>query len=326
MFIRPSEASFIEQDLKLLSNHYEVRTLDVFEKGRSLGNRIKVFWRMFRGVIWSDVTYSWFAEVYALWAVRLSRLLGKRSVVVIGGYEVAQVPEISYGSALHPETREMVAKILMKANKSIAVSEYVMRSAKTIAPEANIEVVYNAVDVEALVPTKPKLELVITVGGATEPRWVLKGIDIFVAASTKLPGIKFVVIGPYDQHVVEGLQKMNLAVEFTGELPRERLIEWMDKAKVCCQLSRVESFGMALAESMSMECFPVVSDQGALPEVVGDAGLVVPYGDAAEAAEAIKKGLYWAKGHEARLRIEEHFSVGKREKELCRVIDSLVTR
>ncbi|OGS43214.1 MAG: hypothetical protein A3K76_05720 [Euryarchaeota archaeon RBG_13_57_23] len=326
LFIRPSKASFIEQDLKLLEKHYDVRTLDVFEKGRSLGNKVSVFWRMFRGVLWADVTYSWFAEVYALWAVRLSRLLGKQSVVVIGGYEVAQVPEISYGSALHPETREMVAKILSKAGKSIAVSEFVKRSARTIAPDADIDVVYNAVDVDALVPSEPKMEIVVTVGGATRPRWVLKGIDIFVSASTKVPGAKFVVIGPFDQQVVDGLQKMNQAVEFTGELSRERLIEWLDKAKVYCQLSRVESFGFALAEAMSLECYPVVSDQGALPEVVGESGLIVPYGDPIAAAEAIKKGLRWVNGHDARTRIAERFSVDRREKDLCRVIDSLVSR
>ncbi len=326
MFVRPSEASFIEQDLKLLSKHYEVRTMDVFEKGRSLGNRVRVFWRMFWGVLRSDITYSWFAEVYALWAVRLSRRFHKKSIVVIGGYEVAQVPEISYGSALHPETREMVSEILSKASKSIAVSEFVKRSAKSINDAADIEVVYNAVDVEALVPTKPKMEIVVTVGGATRQRLVLKGMDVFVSASTKVPGTKFVVIGPFDQQVVDELLKVNLAVEFTGELPRERLTEWLDKAKVYCQLSRVESFGFALAEAMSMECIPVVSDQGALPEVVGEEGFVVPYGDADAAAEAINKALHLLKGHEARTRIAERFSVDKREKELCRLIDSLVSR
>ena len=281
---------------------------------------------MFKGVLWADVTYSWFAEVYALWAVRLSGLLGKKSVVVIGGYEVAQIPEISYGSALHPETREMVAKILSKAGTSIDVSEFVKKSAQRISQNANIAVVYNAVDAGSLVPSKPKGDVVVTVGGATRPRWVLKGIDIFVSASTKVPGVKFVVIGPFDQQVVDGLRKLSPAVEFTGELPREQLIDWLDRAKVYCQLSRVESFGFALAEAMSLECFPVVSDQGALPEVVGKSGLVVPYGDPSAAAEAIKKGLHWGKGRDARARIAERFSVEKREQELCRVIDSLVSR
>jgi hypothetical protein len=254
--------------LALLSKHYDVRTLDVFEKGRSLGNRISVFWRLFKGVLWADITFSWFAEIYALWAARLSGMFGRKSIVVIGGYEVAQVPEISYGSALHPETRDMVSKILAMTDKAIAVSEFVKKSALSIAPEAEIEVVYNAVDPRVLVPKGQKADVVVTVGGATRPRWVLKGIDMFVTASAKVPEARFVVIGPFDQQVVDGLRKLGPKVEFTGELPRGELIEWLSKAKVYCQLSRVESFGFALAEAMSLECMPVVSDQGDRKSVV----------------------------------------------------------
>lgn len=326
LFIRPSKATFIEQDLKVLGRHYDVRTLDVFEKGRSVRNRFRVFWRMLRGVLWADVTYSWFAEIYALWAVRLSRFFGKRSVVVIGGYEVAQIPEISYGSALHPETRAMVAKILARANKCIAVSEFVRKSALALSKEADLEVIYNALDTEAMVPSRPKVEVVVTIGGATEPRWILKGIDVFVNASLRVPGAKFVVIGPYDVSVMGKLQSINPGVEFTGEVSHEMLIEWLDKAKVYCQLSRIESFGYALAEAMALECYPVVSDQGALPEIVGDVGQIVRYGDVSATAEAMMKGLRAVEGHEARMRIVEAFSIEKREKALRHLIDELVAK
>ena len=296
------------------------------EKGRSLRNRLSVLWRMKKGVLWADVTFTWFAEIYALWAARLSRIMGKPSVVVIGGYEVAQVPEIAYGSAIHPETREMVAKILSKAGASLAVSEFVRQSALAISRDAKVEVVHNAIDAHALVPSKTKEDIVVTVGGATRPRWILKGIDVFVRASAHVPNAKFVVIGPYDEQVVEELRKLNPAVEFTGELPHAQVIEWLDKAKVYCQLSRVESFGFALAEAMSLGCYPVVSDQGALPEIVGESGLVVKYGDASAAAEAIKKAIHWGKGRDARSRVVEKFSVEKREQQLCAVIDTIVAR
>lgn len=310
----------------LLSRHYEVRTLDVFEKGRSLGNSLRVLWRMFRGVLWADVTFSWFAEVYALWAVRLCRIMGRRSVVVIGGYEVAHVPEIPYGSALDSEACEMVAKILSKAGRSLAVSEFVEQSALAICSDARIEVVYNAVDTVALTPSGAKSDVVVTVGGATKARWTLKGIDVFVKASKLVPSAQFVVIGPNDPEIVDDMHKLNPAVEFTGELPREGVMKRLDSAKVYCQLSRIESFGFALAEAMSFECCPVVSDQGALPEIVGKSGIVVPYGDAAAAADAIKKAIQRGRCPDARARIVENFSAEERERKLCSVIDGLVAR
>jgi len=49
---------------------------------------------LFKGVLWADITFSWFADTHAFLAVLLSKLFRKKSIVVVGGYEVANVPEI----------------------------------------------------------------------------------------------------------------------------------------------------------------------------------------------------------------------------------------
>jgi len=40
-----------------------------------------------KGVLWSDVTFSWFADVHAFVAVLLSKMFRRKSIVVVGGYE-----------------------------------------------------------------------------------------------------------------------------------------------------------------------------------------------------------------------------------------------
>ena len=74
---------------------------------------------------------------------------------------------------------------------------------------------------------------------------------------------------------------------------------------------------------MACGCVPVVTERGALPEVVGDTGYYVPYGNAKAAAEAIEKALSSRNGLDARMRVEEKFSQKRREEGLLSLLESL---
>ncbi len=100
----------------------------------------------------------------------------------------------------------------------------------------------------------------------------------------------------------------------------------MQRAKVYVQVSAHEGFGCSLAEAMLCECVPVVTDRGAIPEVVGDTGFYVPFGDSKVAATKIKDAMMATKnGKRARERIVNLFPLQKRERDLVKEIDSLLT-
>jgi glycosyltransferase involved in cell wall biosynthesis len=82
---------------------------------------------------------------------------------------------------------------------------------------------------------------------------------------------------------------------------------------------------VGVIEAMSCGCTPIITERGALPEVVGNIGFYVPYGDEKATAEAVKKALYATGilGEKARERIKELFSLQKRERELYQVIKGL---
>ncbi|MEA2015169.1 MAG: hypothetical protein U9O59_00370 [Actinomycetota bacterium] len=55
-------SSFIQNDLDILRRHFDVRVAHYQGKKKLLKFLIKTL----KGVLWADVTFSWFADVHAL--------------------------------------------------------------------------------------------------------------------------------------------------------------------------------------------------------------------------------------------------------------------
>ena len=287
---------------------------------------IKNILRVIRYILRTDLSFIWFAGGHATRVVFLSKLFRKKSIVVVGGYEVAKVPEINYGLMLNPKSARRVKYVLENADKILAVSEFNKKEVLKYTNSKNVELVYNGVDCKKFTPNGEKEDLVITVAHSiSDITTKIKGLETFIKAAKYLLDTKFIMVGKYLNNSIEHLKaQASPNVEFLGFIPNEDLIKLYQKAKVYCQLSYRESFGMALAEAMACECIPVVTNRGAIPEVVGDVGYYVPYEDSKATAEAIKEALNADKGKEARERIKKMFPIERREKELVKIIRGLI--
>ena len=80
-------------------------------------------------------------------------------------------------------------------------------------------------------------------------------------------------------------------VTFTGYVSREELACELRSAHVLAFPSLFEGFGIPAVEAMAAGLPVVVSDRTSLPEVVGDAGLVVPAEEPDAWAEALSRAL-----------------------------------
>ena len=80
-------------------------------------------------------------------------------------------------------------------------------------------------------------------------------------------------------------------VEFTGWLSDEDLRALYRRAAVYVQASRHEGFGLAVAEAMLAGCVPVVVNVTAMPEVVGDAGVLIESQRPEEVADGVRRAL-----------------------------------
>jgi glycosyltransferase involved in cell wall biosynthesis len=126
-----------------------------------------------------------------------------------------------------------------------------------------------------------------------------KGLDLLFRAAVKLVGrwtITVVGTGPA-QEELEGLaERLGIAgrVTWLGALPRSGVEEVWPKLDVLVTPSRttprwIEVFPRAPLEAMAHGIAVVGSAAGAIPEIVGDAGIVVPEEDVGALADALQR-------------------------------------
>ena len=330
LFVRPSKSSFIQEDLKLLRKHFNVRVVDfVLSIRKKPKETLKTMFNMLAGVLWADVTFSWFADTHAFWAVRLSKIFRKKSVAIVGGYEVAKVPEIGYGALLNPRSTRIVKYVLENADRVLTVDDSLKKDAiKNLSMTGkNIQTVPTGYDYEKFKPEGEKENLVLTVSvGDSWERIRLKGLDTFVKSAEFLSDVRFLVIGIQGGALKKLQDIASPNVEFLGPLLQDELIPYYQRAKVYCQLSMREGLPNAVCEAMLCECVPVGTDVQGVRTAIGDAGFYVPYGDVEATVEAIKKALKSDNGKAARERIQKMFPIERREKELLRIIANEITK
>jgi glycosyltransferase involved in cell wall biosynthesis len=108
-----------------------------------------------------------------------------------------------------------------------------------------------------------------------------------VAFQRQIPNLRVVVAGRGEQHLEDlALQFPN--VTCLGFVGVSELIGLLRGAVAMMFLSRYEGFGIPIAEAMAAGTPVIASRSSALPEVTGDAGLLVDAENTAEVVAAVK--------------------------------------
>jgi glycosyltransferase involved in cell wall biosynthesis len=126
-----------------------------------------------------------------------------------------------------------------------------------------------------------------------------KGIHLLLEAASRLSGdwrLRIVGSGPEKARLHQLADQLNIG-------GRIDWIEWIASAEMPAQYHQLdvlvvpsltrrnwkEQFGRVLIEAMSSGIPVIGSDSGAIPDVIGDAGLITPEGDSAALSEALVK-------------------------------------
>jgi glycosyltransferase involved in cell wall biosynthesis len=320
LYVHSRKASFVQIDRELLAERYELE--DLYQPGR-LPNPVKVI----GGVLRADLVFGWFASWHTFLPITLARLLRKPSVLVIGGFDVANMPDIEYGHQQGGLRKWASRWIFRRATRLVTNSYYSLEEIErnTPIPPEQVTVVHHGVpDPFGELPSGPKRRVALTVGAVDRGTLVQKGQLPFARASRELPDVQFVLAGKWLDEAVDELRAAGGSnLELTGWLSDEQLLDAYRVAAVYVQASRHEGFGLAVAEAMLAGCVPVVMNVTAMPEVVGDAGVLIESQDAEAVAVGIRAALELgpAASRAARERILTSFPMDRRREGILRVVE-----
>ncbi len=185
---------------------------------------------------------------------------------------------------------------------------------------AGISLVHNGIDTEVFRPItgveRNPMRLMATCS-ADAP---LKGLRYLLRAYARLleqyPDLELLLVSkPLPGGKTEKLvRKLGIAdkVQFVSGISTEQMVRYYAEAAIAVVPSVYEGFGLPAGEAMACGVPVVATDGGALPEVVGDAGVIVPVKNVDALVDAIDALLQdpqssAALGARGQQRIEEQF-------------------
>jgi glycosyltransferase involved in cell wall biosynthesis len=197
-----------------------------------------------------------------------------------------------------------------RARRVIAISESTKRDIVRLlgVPEGKVDVVACGVDEDFRPVDEPGLldelrkkrnlppQMLLFVGTIEPRKNLVTLLEAYSVLKERVHPPPLVIGGPKGwrhEEVFSKTEELQLVddVVFAGYIPREELPLWYNAAEVFVYPSLYEGFGLPPLEAMACGTPVVVSDTSALPEVVGDAGLLVEPSDTEGMALAMQRAL-----------------------------------
>jgi glycosyltransferase involved in cell wall biosynthesis len=311
--------SSLKRDIELLQKQYKLNTFQWTGKKDilKLKNEIKK----------SDITFSQFALDHAGVTVYFSKKYEKKSIVIIGGVDVAYEPSINYGYFLTQKGRIISKYILKNADKILVVDTSLKKQIEYMFCKSfnNIEYIATGYDYNYFKPFGKKEKIILTVSNIKKSNLYRKGLINFVKASLYFPDYKFVLVGKIMDNSIDILKQIApYNVMFTDFVSDGKLLLYYQLAKIYCQFSKHEGLPNTLCESMLCNCIPIGSYENGIPKAIGNTGFYADYNDNEEIIEMINKAIKMKTNNNPRERIKRLFPIEKREKKLYSVIEGIL--
>lgn len=324
LFIYTNYSSFVKTDFEILASENEVTQYQYKPVKGMSGNVIQILKQLFFLVfnIWRfDAIFIWFADYHSFLPVLFAKILGKKSFVVIGGYDVANIPELRYGSLSTPLRKTITLFTYKYAALCLPVVESLESKLKELCPSAKTKTIYTGYKLEKQTSLEQEREKIILTVSITDSqqRILIKGLDRFKELAEHLPDYQFYIVGVNE--VVRNLFEpvpQNLFI--LPSLGQSELIAYYKKASFYAQFSRSEGLPNALCEGMLYGCIPLGTRVGGIPTAIGDMGLIVDEWNVKVVKNFVMANHNKANRENFTMRVNEKFDLNLRKKMLLILI------
>jgi glycosyltransferase involved in cell wall biosynthesis len=325
-------ASFARRDAALLAERYQVVSFVFSPRSKLLTPWVMIRQLLFllRHMPGASVSVTQFGGFHSFFPVLLGRWMGVPAVVVLGGFDCASFPSFRYGAHHRFPMGAITRWSLRRASLLVPCSANLVRSEQSYSAglrdpraqgykafdptnEAPLAIIPYGYDSERFKPAGARdPRSFLTVAQMNPSNFTRKGIDLVFALAERLPDCRFTVVGntPAMRYA-----RVPPNVQLIGFVPYEDLPGVYARHAYYLQLSIWEGFPSAPCEAMLCGCVPIASAVAALPEIVGDAGYLVPVREIDPLERIVRLAL--TEGTErlsvrARARIQERYPVETR--------------
>ena len=193
---------------------------------------------------------------------------------------------------------KMQKRVVKQLDNLVTVSHASRRDIATdfAIAETKLNIIHNGIDTSVFRPIsaiEPDEFNVMATASADVP---LKGLDYLIRAisilANEIPELKLTVLGKLkeDGKTAKLIRQLGLEnrIHFHSGLTSQEVAELYAKASCAVIPSIYEGFGLPAGEAMACGVPVITTNGGALPEVVGDAGITVQTRDHIALADAIR--------------------------------------
>jgi glycosyltransferase involved in cell wall biosynthesis len=283
-----------------------------------------------------DIYFVWW-WTYAF--MPLAKAFFRRKPVIITGVFDYDMPPRGHGAAYLDRPvwqKALVQASLRLATKNILLSRFELEQLKRVFGVENMVYSPCAVDINKYVPNDNSIKkdfLCVAWSGRINAvrKCLPQVIDAFAIIHKQHPDIKLNMVGKsgdYHPKLVDQVKRLGLeeSIIFCGVVSEEQKVQMMQDCLLYLQPTLFEGFGLAIAEAMACGAAVLTSPEGAIPEVVGQAGALAKGDDPEALAKAILALLRDPEALNvlrvaARQQIASRFTYERRKSEILQVIE-----
>lgn len=290
VYVYPIATAFTQRDIEMLEPFVKVKPLGFTNNPLILPF---YFILQFFQLVWllpkTSHYLCFFGGYHTVLPVIFGKLFKKKCYIQCGGMDAMNLPAIGYGNFRKKWLRKATVfsfkycSLILPVAEALVKSDYIYDNQHprkqgliNLIPdlETPIQVIPNGFDddfwTDPGVDKEPFSFVTVATGISKHSRMLIKGIDLIIQLAENFPNYNFYVIGDDNFYAVAP------NIKVLGKLSSSVLKDTLQKMQFYLQLSSSEGFPNALAEAMLCGCIPIGSAVGAIPEIIGDAGFILP--------------------------------------------------